>query len=133
MQTEREEKIIQHMLDEQQTETALTALCKAADTDGNGRIGLEEWHEAFDALTHHSFFDTLGLRSHDVAEFFTILVNRSEDQQASIKEFVKGCLRLRGTASCFDSLAILTDLQGLRQETLQMHNELKDAIKKAAK
>jgi hypothetical protein len=120
MEGESEHKAMEHSREEQQREKGLRAICKSLDTGEEGRISKSDWDEAFEKSINQSFFELVGIRAHDVAEFFEMLMHSSEDQRVDIDEFVSGCMRLKGPASCFDTMTVISEVRNVKQELVEV-------------
>jgi hypothetical protein len=90
------------------------------DTGEEGRISKGDWDEAMEKSINHSFFEMAGIRAHDVEQFFAMLMHSSEDQRVDIDEFVSACMRLKGPASCFDTMTVISEVHNVKQELLEV-------------
>jgi hypothetical protein len=99
---------------------AIFKLVSKGQRHDDGTMTWEEWlrvkkdHRLMEVLQY------LGLQEHHVSIFFTMLSKRSDcDGAVRITDFVQGCMRLKGTASCFDMHALLFEFGALRDIVLQ--------------
>ena len=56
----------------------------------------------------------------DVQEFFTMMSTSDPDGKVNIEEFVRGCMQLKGNASCFDMQAMRFEMQSLRENVMNI-------------
>jgi len=123
MGNEREEKAQMHAEEQLLLEQDLRAMCHEADLDGTGKISLQEWEQALVNGKMHSYLDMMGFRVHDVMEFFRLLAKHEPTGDIDIGTFVRGCMRLKGSASSFDMQSVVLSTKAMssrlhRQEQL---------------
>jgi hypothetical protein len=75
------------------------------DDDGSGSLTREEMHEHLQSPDAQSHFYILGLKADDVNGLFDI-IDDDESGEVNLKEFLDGCLRLKGEARRIDVLAV---------------------------
>jgi len=124
MSSEGAEMGREHMEEEMQREADLRDLCCEADLDDSGSISKEEW----DTIGHKkmiSYLNMLGLKPSDVQEFFSMMSSAAPDGKVNIDDFVRGCMQLKGNASCFDMQAMRFELQALRENIRRNQRQMR--------
>jgi voltage-gated sodium channel len=108
---EKEEAAYEHAIEEKKSEDALRVLCVNIDSDKDGRITERELQTA--GVT--SYLDLMGFQLHNVLEYFRVLSRshggRGTDDSVDINMFVRGFMRLKGLASCFDMQVLRCEVQ----------------------
>lgn len=125
MSGDNHQKALQHSMEERQLGNEFRLLCNGLARVHGDRISREEWEQFISKPTSHSYLEMLGWRSHDVLEFFLALNTMSDDDTVDIDEFVSGCLRMKGAASCFDTQALLAEIRFTKQAILESQRQLK--------
>merc|ERR1712196_267525 len=74
----------------------------------------------------------MGFRVHDVVAFFRQMAERDPDKKVNIDRFVKGCMRLKGTSSCFEMQSVIVLIENLREVVDEMQMELQKQVKARA-
>jgi uncharacterized membrane protein len=111
MEKTREQQALEHVKEERMQERDLHVFLDQIDSDGDGRLDAKEWEQMQHTPLAHSIFEIVGLRNYDACAYFDILSNVSADKKVNINEFVQGCMRLKGPASCFDTQTILLEMR----------------------
>lgn len=94
-----------------------------ADVDNSGTM---TWNELLDHLenpTVQAYFHTLQLDLNDLEAFFRL--GDEIEPQVSCDQFVKGCMRLRGTARNVDMAALRHEVEVLTTETRSLYRIIK--------
>jgi len=120
MSGDNHQKALEHSMLEMQLGKEFRQLCLELSKDYCDRISHAEWEDFFSKPTSHSYLEMLGLRSHDVLEYFKALSHTSDDGTVDIDEFVSGCLRMKGTASCFETQALLAEIRSIKQNHVRL-------------
>merc|ERR1719229_79526 len=87
--------------DEVRLENELRQLCDVADKSKTGRISNQEWSDCMEEGRMREFLEMLGFSALHVHEFFQMLLAMEKSrggEEVTIEHFVKGCMRLRGSA-----------------------------------
>lgn len=100
---------------QEDTERELLELCHEADLDKDGKLSTEEWRLA---VSHGAmmtdYLETMGFRESDVRDFLSVMCRSAPDGAIDIDEFVRGCVRFKGPASCFDMQIVLSAVGDLK-------------------
>lgn len=96
---------------------------RTSDCKGNNTIAKEDFHESLAHPDVHKFFDAINLDIQQAEVLFELL-DSSGDGLISCDEFLRGCLRVRGTAKALDLLILSREvtqlLDGIAAVTKQM-------------
>jgi len=120
MMSEKEEAANEHAHSERQCAEDLRILCEDADVSKEGWLSPGEWNRMIRNPKFHSYLHLLGFRVQNVCDYFRALSGRAEDGSVDLDEFVRGCMRLKGTASCFDMQTVLVEVRSLRNNLEQL-------------
>merc|ERR1740121_2070257 len=120
LSSESADALREHMKEEKQHENELKALCMAVDLDKSGNICQEDF-DSVGQKKMNSYLHMMGLKPSDVQEFFRMMSAADPDGMVNVEEFVRGCTRLKGSASCFDMQKVSFQLQAL-MESVRRHN-----------
>merc|ERR1719230_1779891 len=93
------------------------------DDDGNMVLTRDELEEQMVSGTMDAYLQATELSPKDARDLFTIL-DEDESGYVSIEEFVRGSLRLKGTARAADMSNVAVDVKALRQSDLQNKEDL---------
>merc|ERR1712087_989254 len=104
----KEKKALEHAKERQQTEAELRELCQEIDVEGHGKLTYEGWVAAIGRYELRSYLNMMDFRASEVMHFVEMMCKESPDGQVDIHTFVKGCMRFRGPASCFDMQNVLS-------------------------
>jgi len=96
---ERDQDFVIHQELDDKREYLVTAkkIFETLDTDCNGTLVVAELVERLQEPEVAAYFGKLGLEAHDVEKLF-ILMDEDHDGTIDMREFMMGCLRLRGHA-----------------------------------
>lgn len=111
----------------------LTELLVEIDTNGSGTISLEELFECAKDPTLANYLQALEIHTPETGELFCYL-DRDGSGEIDIREFIDGCLRIRGGARSIDMHMMLFRLErqvadafiALDQEILELHSHIAD-------
>mmetsp|Transcript_146720 Transcript_146720/g.281322 ORF Transcript_146720/g.281322 Transcript_146720/m.281322 type:complete len:263 (+) Transcript_146720:2-790(+) len=85
---------------------------KASDGDDDDMISKDEFHATLAHTEVQDFFDAINFDIQQ-AEILFELLDSSNDNTISFAEFLRGCLRLRGTAKALDLLILSREVHQL--------------------
>jgi len=89
----------------------LERLCIDVDADKSGCLTKEQFNDGIEKGRIPLLLHLLGLNRQNVQNFFDTLCDATPDSQVDIKSFVRGCMRLKGSATSFDLQAVMLDLK----------------------
>jgi hypothetical protein len=115
MQSSKEEAIFEYADAEAEIADNIRQLCNEADASQTGTISKKEWVDAIRKGSMQAYLDLIGLRMHNVMEFFNALAAQ-HNGQVDIDEFVKGCMRMKGSASAFDMQVLMAKVDELKDK-----------------
>lgn len=127
LSSESADAVREHMREEKQHENDLKALCNAVDQDKTGHICQAEWDNVGQKKMN-SYLHMMGLKPSDVQEFFTMMSSTNKDGVVNIEDFVRGCMRLKGNASCFDMQKVSFQLQALRDNVRRNNRQVRKLV-----
>jgi len=95
--------------------TDIKTFFKQADTDNSGQLSWKEFKEHLENDRVKAYFQTLDL---DIRKAHTLfkLLDRNDNGEVGIEEFLDGCLRLRGQAKSLDMNLVIYQLETLVEE-----------------
>lgn len=100
-----------------------------ADTDGSEMLSYEEFFGCMQSAEVQAYFRLLELDTTQATTLFNLL-NKDEDGEISIEEFIQGCQQFRGQAKSLD-MAILLQKHAAMQEYIEGEfGEVLEALKK---
>jgi voltage-gated sodium channel len=100
----------------------LTTLFRMADEDQSGELTKDEFLNSCRNPRVHGGLMELGLPPADAARLFEAI--EKEDKPLSIKEFIKGCTKVKGAAQSKDLLAIQAEADTLAGKMEQLSKSL---------
>lgn len=95
------------------------------DTDGSGTLSLDEIKAFLNDLRVQSYFQALGLDTHDTERLFR-LIDDDASGEVAVQEFLDGCLRLKGEARSIDVHAVMYDCKELMRVVEDVHQMVWD-------
>merc|ERR1712157_30373 len=101
------------------------------DSDGSGTVCLSEVKDFFNDERVRSYFNALGLETHDAERLF-FLLDEEESGEISVESFLDGCLRLKGTARSIDVYSLMQDCRKLNQQFLTLQEMVSVSTQVAA-
>merc|ERR1711933_302647 len=84
----------------------LTSIIAQANTDGSGRLSMEEFVARLQDSKFRYFLEFRGLSNKDAMMYFKLLTSTTGESDVDIPTFAGGCLAMRGTASAMDMHAL---------------------------
>jgi len=92
--------------------TDIKTFFKQADTDNSGQLSWKEFKEHLENDRVKAYFQTLDL---DIRKAHTLfkLLDRNDNGEVGIEEFLDGCLRLKGHARSLDLNLVVYQLETL--------------------
>mmetsp|Transcript_122311 Transcript_122311/g.328596 ORF Transcript_122311/g.328596 Transcript_122311/m.328596 type:complete len:287 (-) Transcript_122311:156-1016(-) len=111
--TEKEEKAHEHAEEERHVEENLRVMCSEADVNGDGKLSYEEWSSAINNYRMRTYLHMMGFRADDVLRFIRLLCKEAPEHKIDIDTFIRGCMHLKGPASCFDMQTMLASIQSV--------------------
>merc|ERR1712232_1519060 len=113
----------------------LTSIIAQADTDGSGRLSMEEFVSRLQDSKFRYFLEFRGLSNKDAMMYFKLLTSTTGESDVDIPTFAGGCLAMRGTASAMDMHALGFEVKIMRDRQREFSNnwdrhiaELKEAL-----
>merc|ERR1712083_749242 len=94
-------------------------MCEELDSNGNGKLSLEEWHQAINSNRLRTYLGMLSFRPSQIEELLKKLSSHATDNELDISTFVHGCMSFRGPASYFDMQNLLGAVQALNKREVQ--------------
>merc|ERR1712173_135146 len=104
----------------------LEHLFDEADTSGDGLLGQEELNLLLQNEKVKAWLSALGLEVQDTQSLFALLDDG--EGEISAEEFVASVSRLKGQARAIDVIAIQREIESVRRELLQFHDEWEQAV-----
>jgi len=92
----------------------MQALFASMDGDGSMDLHLAELASLMDDLRMKTYFEVLGIETHDIEKLFALL-DSNQDGTVSMDEFLSGCIRLKGNARSIDMHSVLKDLNHIKR------------------
>ena len=113
MQPTREEAAVEHVEVMRMRDRDLRAIIQLADIAGDGVISIEEWRETLKKGNVAAYLDLCGFRANDLQEYYKMMCKETADGKVDLKNFMEGCLSLRGGASRFDTHVLHSEMKDL--------------------
>jgi len=111
----REQMAMKLEEDEQGYAQELEKLCIDVDADQSGCLTKAQFKAGLVEGRIPLLLQLLGLNRDNVQAFFEILCDVAPNKQVDIKQFVRGCMRLKGAATNFDLQTLVSDLKQLER------------------
>merc|ERR1712113_1077140 len=89
-------------------QAAMKVIFEEADADGSKGICWEEFKGYLKNKDIKAYLASQQLDTYDARQLFNIL-EREEDQEVGIEDFIMGCMRLKGVAKSVDVVALLQE------------------------
>merc|ERR1712083_470517 len=95
----------------------LRALCSKFDVDDTGFLTSSQWKRCVENGKMLEYLDRLGFPPYHLDKFYHMLTtdHRTEGEVVIIEDFVRGCMRMRGTASCFDMNTVKFEVSAMKE------------------
>jgi len=124
------DEVVQGYLEDLRNTTAeIKVLFKEADKDGSGTLNFEEFEQHMKTPAVKAYFSGLDIDPEEAGIIFTLL-DSDKSKEILIDEFVNGTMKLKGSATKLDLMAMMYDLtkQNLKFDSLCdfMESELAD-------
>jgi hypothetical protein len=113
LMTEKEEHAHEHAQQERHVEENLRVMCSEADVNNDGKLTYTEWSSAIDNYRMKTYLHMMGFRADDVLRFVRTMCKEDPEHKIDIDTFVRGCMHLKGTASCFDMQTVLASVHSV--------------------
>merc|ERR1712048_611886 len=110
--TQREFLVQKEMELKEKYVAEMRSLFAEMDDDGSGYVTLEEIQEYFEDPRVQSYFQALGLDTHDSERLFKLIDNDGSGD-VSVDEFLEGCIRLKGLARSIDVHSLMSECKRL--------------------
>merc|ERR1712232_440847 len=101
--------------------------CVGAKEDADVFITLEQFKQHMSQEEVQAYLETQQLFSGDLFRLFELLDHDGEGT-LSLKEFIHGCLHLKGQARCSDVVLLLAETRKVNCELRQMHEDLVEQL-----
>jgi len=122
------EMTITDQLDEEQGFVdELKSFFQRADIDRSGTISWEEFSEQLKDTKVRAHFMTMGIDVQSVVSVFEVL-DRKGNGSVAIKDFVEGCIRLKGGARSIDVCMLVHDVQRLNHMLVVLMQYTEDEL-----
>mmetsp|Transcript_63633 Transcript_63633/g.114178 ORF Transcript_63633/g.114178 Transcript_63633/m.114178 type:complete len:195 (+) Transcript_63633:107-691(+) len=103
------DEVVQGYLDDlRQTTEEIKGFFKEADTDGSGTLNWEEFQTHMKNPAVKAYFSGLDIDPEEAEIIFTIL-DGDKSKEIKIDEFVNGTMKLKGSATKLDLMALMYD------------------------
>ncbi|CAE7471870.1 unnamed protein product [Symbiodinium sp. CCMP2592] len=103
------DEVVQGYLDDlRQTTEEIKGFFKDADTDGSGTLNWEEFQSHMKNPAVKAYFSGLDIDPEEAEIIFTIL-DGDKSKEIKIDEFVHGTMKLKGSATKLDLMALMYD------------------------
>jgi len=106
----------------------LKSVFTAADADEVGTMTWSQLQTQLAVPTVKDSFRVLGFETWDLLTFFELLQTGDEIPRVSIKQFIRGCVRLKGPAKNIDVVALRHEMEA---RTLDLREQITNDIKEA--
>ncbi|CAK0844248.1 unnamed protein product [Prorocentrum cordatum] len=74
---------------------------------------MQEWSSAINNYRMRTYLHMMGFRADDVLRFIRLLCKEAPEHKIDIDTFIRGCMHLKGPASCFDMQTMLASIQSV--------------------
>jgi len=98
------------------------------DEDGGGEIALSELKAHLRTKEIGAYFDSLGIDANQAGSLFNLL-DTDGSGTIDIKEFMFGCIRIRGEAKSLDMAIISQELKWLKESMIEGFGTITDVIR----
>merc|ERR1712032_396678 len=132
LEPDDEQKALLFEEDERCVEKVFLGLCRSLDKNGSGKLSAKEWNERQHIGGMKAWLEMVGFRSSQVNEFFALMsasAASDEGDVVDINAFVKGCMVLKDTASCFELHAMRFELATLKDMMLELKVLQRNSLK----
>lgn len=128
-----DEVVAGYLEDLKNTTAEIKGFFKEADKDGSGTLSFEEFQDHMKNPAVKAYFSGLDIDPEEAGIIFTIL-DGDKSKEILIDEFVNGTMKLKGSATKLDMMALMYDLtkQNLKFDSLCdfMESEMADVKKR---
>lgn len=107
--------------------TEMKGIFEEADVDGSGFISWEEFREYLKNPEVKAYLSTQQLDTYDARQLFNIL-EREDDKEVGIEDFIMGCMRLKGQAKSADLVALLQDSRKQNRRVRDNMSDIQDQL-----
>jgi hypothetical protein len=128
MTVSKEEMAMDHIDEEVEIESNILSLCKKADPEGTGWMTKKGWKKAVQAGGMDAYLDLIGLRTHNIMDYFDALARLHSEEKVDIQAFVRGCMHMKGSAAGFDMQLVLHDVKAILKIVQQDRRDIKTLL-----
>jgi hypothetical protein len=104
--TDKQEVIHEELTLQNANVKKLLNIFRLADQDGNGELTLKELENIMERAEVRAIFSTMGMEVHEARSLFDLL-DTDFDGIVTMKQFIVGCIRVKGGAKGVDLLTLM--------------------------
>merc|ERR1719253_1021279 len=127
---DKEAQAMESLTTELQEYEELTAIMKAMDVNENGTLSISEFSRNCKTGKLGLHLSGLGLNIKDTQLFFEMVAESVGDStdEILIKDFVDGCMQMRGSATCIDLHYLAREVLEVQKNNMESNMELKELL-----
>mmetsp|Transcript_98388 Transcript_98388/g.175185 ORF Transcript_98388/g.175185 Transcript_98388/m.175185 type:complete len:763 (+) Transcript_98388:76-2364(+) len=119
-----QEHVLQSMLSDHQRHTeTISRLFEVFDGSSDGTITLMEFESMYDDESVRAMFQSLDLTASDAWTLFKLL-DAESNGDIDLREFMDGCMRLRGPAKAMDIACIMDESRRIKRKVVKTEERL---------
>merc|ERR1712032_216507 len=118
-------------VEERRAQQELRALCDEVDVDHTGIMTSSQWKLCIEDQRMTAYLDMLGFPRCHLDDLFHMLCTSQEarGEVVVVEDFVRGCMRMRGTASSFDMNTVKFEVSAVKELLVEEIGKIRALIR----
>jgi hypothetical protein len=111
----------------------LSALIKGIDLDGDGCISDDEFTKQMRSSSGElrTYLGALDVHEDEAAQFWRVLKANNVGEGVRVTDFIRGCVKLKGTASSIDMQALVYEIRHMHRKIYDIGEALEKNVSRA--